>query len=308
MNKKTITLLLCSLIFSHVWSLSLSNFGGFENGYIGEYVFAIQGDNSLYELSRLTWDIDSVYTMGASVGFQTPKKGWGLFQFDAELQVFFPQKSGFLQDYDFLNGDGILTHYSKHKNQIDGVSISCMSIYRALDWLGLSFGVKTGILSFIGSNGYSQYPSESSAPYTPWHDNITPYFFSGKVITYQITSFNFYLGINLHFLVGNRVSISAQSLISPYSYFLCVDNHILTSVVYIDSVSSIFSTYENKIYGGFIITPNTEIGITLQHLKTINSKGSSYQKKGLTTYQISNALGGFSQDRFSVIFSLTQKL
>jgi hypothetical protein len=308
MNKKNIALFLCCLTFSCVWSLSLTGFAGIEKGYIGEYVFQIQEDDSLYELSRLIWDIDTVYTAGASVSVKTSKKSWGLFQFNTGLQVFFPQKSGFLQDNDFLNGNGVLTHYSKHENQIEGVSLSCISVYRGLDWIGLCFGIKSGIISFLGSNGYKQYPSESQSPYTPWSENIPPVYFSGDEISYQITSLNFYLGIDLQIFFSDRFHISVQGFCSPYSYYLCIDNHILKSKVNVDSVSSIFSTYESNVYGGFLINADTEIGITLRQVKILLSKGKSFQKIDSELYQISNVLGGFSQDRYSVILSFTKKI
>ena len=109
-------------------SLSVSTTAGVFIGGATEVVLS-QG----YKVSELDWPLLPVFTMGANLDVAT-KAG---FRAALEVQRGLPGYDGIMTDSDFLNGDGVKTHFSQSNGYSEGIT--------ALDArLGWSFDIDTG--------------------------------------------------------------------------------------------------------------------------------------------------------------------
>ncbi|MDR1636835.1 MAG: omptin family outer membrane protease [Treponema sp.] len=268
---------------------SVSPLAGFLYGYAEEIVY--NGKSSTY-LSQLLWDIKPLVYSGAILDISR-KKNPGFF-YSISLKFGFPMRSGIMEDRDWVNAKGALTHYSRHDSRIDeawfhdflgGISLPFFGS-RVLfkPYLGVSYTH----LRWIASDGYTKYSEEDpagSGSYPPLQDSEPEEPISGRVVSYTQEWMVLFFGVSLSYAFHPRFSAGLSVRISPLLYFTGEDYH------YKREPEIRFSDY---ILGGFYLEPGGEFSFSFNkwfsaglYVSWRYLKGSP--NGGLTT---SNPIGG----------------
>jgi outer membrane protease len=151
-----------------LWSEDRAAFhfgGSLAYGQVKEYVFS--GD---YLLSRLDWDAHSLFGFGAGVDYKSEA-----CLISAAFMLDIPGNCGGLRDYDWAETDsdgsyshnGVQSHYSEHRNTIKNAFRFDFDVL--LPWTGgerwrldYIFGLTWQHYSFLGKDGFYQYPPKSA--------------------------------------------------------------------------------------------------------------------------------------------------
>jgi len=196
-----------------------------------------------YMLSELDWPIlPAVYAgvkvdLGATSGFLA----------SAELKLGIPTPAGTMTDSDFLNGDGVKTHYS----QSDGYMESVVLVSAQAGW-GIPFwipGVGTASfeplfsfeyirLSWTAQNGYLQYPPQTAPPYTPWSPSTPKVPIYGTGIMYTQNYVIPALGVKASVPILDSLSVSASFLFSPFVWCSDKDSHYFRQLDFYGTMSN----------------------------------------------------------------------
>jgi outer membrane protease len=210
-----------------------------------------------YKVSELDWPLLPVITSGLTLDLTT-RVG---FRAILALQKGFPGFDGSMTDSDYLNGDGVTTHFSQSDSYSEGMTI--------LDArLGWSFRVATGggregeifpFLSFqylqlkwSAHDGYLQYPSEQSPPYTPWSASETKVPVYGTGIIYEQDYYIPAIGLTGTIPLSSSVKLTLSFTFSPYLWCNDIDDHVFRLID--------FYTY---MRGGFLLQPQASMSFRL---------------------------------------------
>jgi outer membrane protease len=209
------------------YAFSLGLYSGFLYGQAMEYVYpAGETQNDL--LSELKWDMKPLFYLGLNIDFYRITSG-GFFA-SLNFKAGIPAGSGYMEDRDWLSpGDNSLTRFSKHTNKTsEYYSVSFKSGYSFP--LNPYFYVKPYIhgawtrFAFTGKDGYGYY-SDSTPP---------ELIFSGNVIRYKQDWLLLAAGLSLSVQFPINLTIDLSFQISPLTYCIAEDEHILGNTVYRD--------------------------------------------------------------------------
>ena len=129
---------------------------------------------SSYIVSQLDWAMMPLVLAGSELRISTPE---GL-RASLEVQSGVPGMTGRIIDWDYLNYDGQVTHYSAHDCFTEGALLLDARFGWQFD-LGQGFAIEPfagfSLMRFkwTARDGYLQYPPEAGAPYTPWDPQTT---------------------------------------------------------------------------------------------------------------------------------------
>ena len=224
--------------------VSVTTTSGVMLGWAKEFVYY-----NGYTESELDWPLLPAFYAGATVNVGETAG----FLATVDLQLGIPSWAGTMTDSDFLNGDGVKTHFSRSDGELE----SAVLLNVQAGW-GFPFeigGAGTGSFQpFIGfeyirvewtaQNGYLQYPPETSPPYTPWSPSTpqTPVYGTGIIYTqnYAIPT----VGMKLSLPVVKAFSVAATFTFSPYLWCWDKDSHLLRQL-----------DFYSSMHGGILLEP-----------------------------------------------------
>jgi outer membrane protease len=202
-----------------------------------------------YTVSELDWPVLPAFSAGARVDIGERS---GLLA-AVEIQLGIPANAGTMSDSDFLNGDGVKTHYS----QADGNLETAVLLSVQTGW-GVAFYIPGGgsgtlepfvafelmRLEWTAQNGYLQYPPETSAPFTPWSPSTpqTPVYGTGIIYSqsYLIPE----AGVKGSFPLTGALTMTASFAVSPYMWCFDKDSHLFRQLDFYASM-----------HGGLLLEP-----------------------------------------------------
>lgn len=245
----TIILTFCSTSFAldnNFFSFRITPRFELLNGTLNEYVFNAYTSNIDHKESQLDWDIRNITTFGINADFNLLK--YININFDGSIGT--PQKSGNMQDYDWLNYTTELTHYSIHDNYLlkymtfsvsGGTNIKIPANITITPKIAYYYEY----ISFDGKDGYKTYKK----------DDWIPEAFSGKVISYMQEINTLFLGLSVTVETLPQAFFYADLFISPYTTLVnALDYHYINletyGTLFWDNCSNVFQlqTHANAQY------------------------------------------------------------
>lgn len=211
---------------------------------------------NLTKLSTLNWDMHKIWTIGFTTNTRLRK-----FLIFVGIETAIPLENaiGSMQDYDFLNKDNQITHFSHHKTNLlhyidakTAVSYILSEKKHIRFHLGIGFNFQS---SFINAyDGYTQYPRESNPPYSIFPQNHSIEKSQGNTVTYKQYIFAPFLLANFTWLINKRWELSTELNLAPYYHIHSTDNHLNRwnlsrteyctgggHLIFIDSMNGFFS-------------------------------------------------------------------
>ena len=201
-----------------------------------------------YVVSELDWPLLPAVTVNGALTMTT-KVG---FVASLEAQVAVPTPSGTMTDSDFLNGDGVKTHYSQSNGNVAGAIVLTTQAGWAIPlYTGDAITELVPFIEFeymqfkwTASDGYLQYPTQTAPPYTPWSPStpMTPMYGTGIIYTqtYLIPAF----GIKGSIHVVRNLTMDVSIALSPYLWCFDTDEHIFR-----------MTKFQDNLHGGIMIEP-----------------------------------------------------
>ncbi len=287
------------------FTLTLEPVFGVTAGSVDEYVY----DNG-YMLSRLIWDLKPLFYAGMSASVTV----FGA-DISASLTLGLPGYSGVMEDFDYMNYDSAVTHYS-------------ISAAKILSWLqtGVSLGYRLNLLDRFtltpfwefryrlvrwgAYDGYVQYPPEREAPYTEWSQEGDKQFLTGCVITYRQEYLFTGFGISASARISRRFSASLLFRFSPLVWCTALDDHILRRTEFLDVMSGGY-TLGGEIGVLFSLTERNALRLGCGYEYTGKLRGRSYSRQTGTVSSEYSSLatnGGTESSLFSVTLSMTSRI
>jgi len=244
-------------------------------GWAKEFVYA-----SGYIESELDWPLLPAFSAGLTLTLGDTSG----FIASAELQMGIPTRTGTMTDSDFLNGDGVKTHFSES----DGVLESALLVNIQAGWafqfhvwgrgtvsLEPFLGFEYIRMEWTAQNGYLQYPPETSPPYTPWSPSTpqTPVYGTGIIYTqnYAIPT----LGLKLLLPVTKAFTIDASFTFSPYLWCWDKDSHLLRQLDFYSSMHSGI-LLEPRLQAAYNVTDHASITLDVLYRHIASLIGDTY--------------------------------
>lgn len=202
-----------------------------------------------YVVSELVWPMVPIAFGGAKLDM---KSGSG-FMARLDIKAGLPGHFGTITDSDYLNGDGIKTHFSAH----DCYTERAILLDAKVGWafpidpqLEASLMVAFSFmdLKWSAKDGYLQYPPETSAPYTPWSSSTPKTAAYGTGIIYEQIYFIPGVFLGTDWLISRFARLHAGFLYSPAVACNDVDNHEFTG-----------ADYYEKMSGGSLVEPSLQL-------------------------------------------------
>ena len=242
-----------------------------------------------YKNSELIWPMMPLYYSGAGLALTIRN---GVFA-TLDIKQGFSGKTGLMTDSDFLNGDGVRTHFSQSDGYTERSLLLDLKVgYNLPSRTTLSLGFFGGFsymdFKWSARDGYYQYPTSGSDYYwdssgifhpgtdTPWSagQTKTPLYGTGILDeqAYLIGS----LGFKASYRLLESLSLGASFSIAPLAYCYTEDNHEFRLV-----------DFYSRLSGGFMIEPGLSVDCSIK-------PGASL--KLLVNYrQLSNLKGDITQ-------------
>lgn len=239
---------LTTVIATFCQSLSVETSTGVLYGYTNELVY----DNNTL-MSKLTWPIQPITY--ASIGTEVEMPFSFLLSLQGQLGI--PLSCGMMEDRDYLNLDGNVTNYSKSNAIIQSYIDLCGALgyqFRPLDscLVTMLAGYVFTSYSWTASDGYYQYPPESSAPYSDWNSSWTKEPLYGTSVIYsQIYNYPFLDG-GFIFDLTRTIHLSGQFRYSPFVTLYDNDEHLLRQLVFSETMTN-----------GYLINPELQIAFDM---------------------------------------------
>jgi len=296
--KKGLFISLILIISASLFAQEILSFGfssGVINGNIHEYVFDKTRTKTNNHMSQLDWDVVNIPYVEL-YGSLSPDK---YFYINTNLKFGFPKESGFMQDYDWLNGTssglvswknddiGELTNYSIHTNQLKNY-IDCSisiggNIYLPKEIIISPFvNYNTTNIYFDGNDGYGVYKTR----------NWEKYSYSGNVISYNLISKGIFLGVNVKANTIEKLDIEVCAAVSPYLYWTdAYDIHVLRNI-----------TFHDEIYKVLAAKANLSVLYNINKHNKVGLEGAvKYHPESYGTVQkVSSGMGGLSYFLYDV--------
>ena len=213
-----------------------------------EIVWA-QSNPASYRESELDWSLKPLFLASMGIGI-AGKSG---FRGDFQARFAAPLPSGTITDSDYLNFDGVLTHFSQHDAYAE------RAIFLDLD-LGWEFPLRAGfsvtpfvsadlaLLKLSARNGYFQYPPQATAPFTPWSPSTPMVSVYGTGILYEQDTLAPAVGLRLSAVLPGSLRGTISCAVTPLVWGQAVDNHLFRQLDFTSSLSN-----------GFLIEPSAAV-------------------------------------------------
>ena len=229
-------------------------------GLAHEYVYD-QNLAANYMVSELVWPLLPMAFAGAAVSLDADTGFFGTL----DVEQGFAGPAGTMTDSDFLNGDGVRTHYSQSTSYGERANL----VELRLGWNVLARGALSvgafGALSYMdfkwsARDGYYQYPTSGSqysvsssgvvtpGTYAPWSATETATPLYGTAILYETTYVAAAAGARARYALGDRFLLDASLAFAPIVDCYALDNHVLRQLDF-------YSTLAH----GFLIEPRVAV-------------------------------------------------
>ena len=221
-----------------------------------------------YKLSELDWSLSPVLYYESRLAFNSVS-GFAAF---IDVKSGFSGLSGSITDSDYLNGDGVKTHFSKHDCYTErAVSIDIRAGWPAITTPRLVVSM-LGFLDVLdykwsARDGYLQYPPDGQASpnYDPWSESTTKSYVVGTGIVYEQGYFALGLMLDARLKMSEGVSGTLGVGYAPIALCSDIDNHLFTGVDY----------YE-RMTGGYLLHAEASMEFRVRP-DSILSLGGSYR-------------------------------
>ena len=270
------------------FSLSTSASAGVLFGQAFEEVYN-QYLSTDYKNSELVWPMMPLYYSGAGLALTVRN---GIFA-TLDVKQGFSGKTGLMTDSDFLNGDGVRTHFSQSDGYTERALLLDLRLgYNLPSQSALSFGFFGGFsymdFKWSARDGYYQYPTSGSDYYwdsngtfhpgtdTPWSAGQTKTPLYGTGILYEQAYLIGSLGFRAAYRVLDSLSLGASFSIAPLAYCYTEDNHEFRLV-----------DFYSRLSGGFMIEPGLSVDYSI--------KPGASLKLFVNYRQLSNLKGDITQ-------------
>lgn len=237
-------------------TLSTSTSLGLLYGSAREYVYNPYVSSD-YKNSELVWPFEPLFYTGASLELDTRSGFFALL----ELRQGLAGKTGTMSDSDFLNGDGVKTHYSESDCYTERATLldvkAGMGLVRTeIFSLGAFVAFSYKDFKWAARNGWYQYPSSGSqysfdssgnvvpGTYETWSSSETKVPIYGTGILYETAYVAGSLGLRSRYAISSVLAIDASFAFSPLLYCYSADNHELRQL-----------DFYSKLEGGYLIEP-----------------------------------------------------
>ncbi len=279
-----------------------------------------------YKVSELDWPLLPVITIGTTLDLTTEAG----FRAVLVVQKGFPMYDGTMTDSDFLNGDGVKTHFSQSNSFSEGITVLDVR-------LGWSFGLgaegerRSSLFPFLSfqylqlkwsaRDGYLQYPPETSAPFTPWSPSEPQVPIYGIGITYEQDYYIPAVGLEASFPLASTLRLTASFAISPYLWLNDIDDHIFRLLLFYTNMKAGFFL-EPRVALAWQVTPKVGLSLDALYRHISQVVGDSYAvaqgasgftsspsglMPGQQTLPVTNG-GGATLDAVSIVLSVNLSL
>jgi outer membrane protease len=239
------------------FSLSTTTSCGLLYGQANEYVYN-QYVSTDYKNSELTWPFEPLLFVGAGLKLDTKM---GLVA-SLDVRQGLAGKTGTMTDSDFLNGDGVRTHFSQSDSYTERAILLDLKVGYDLPmtdkaWMfGFYGGFSYMDFKWSARDGYYQYPTTGSeyywdsygnlvaGTYTPWSSGETKTPIYGTGILYEEAYLLGLFGVHVGYKLGGGFSLGAACSVAPLALCYTEDNHELRQI-----------DFYSKLTGGFMIEP-----------------------------------------------------
>jgi outer membrane protease len=265
-------------------------------GQANEYVYN-QDVSANYKNSELMWPFQPLYYTSARLDLES--RG-GLFA-NLEVRQGFAGRSGSMTDSDFLNGDGVRTHFSQSDCYTERALLLDLSLGYEIPMGDVMLGAYGGLsymdLKWSARDGYYQYPSSGSdyyfdstsgaliaGTYQPWSSAETKTPIYGTGILYEQSHLNGLLGLRVSYRLLDALLLRASCSFSPFATCTTTDNHLERSL-----------NFTSSLKGGVYVEPRLSLSYYL-------SPGASFELFASYT-SVTNLIGDLTQTNEGVTYT-----
>ena len=311
------TFICCTTV--HAWDsskghLSFEPFFSYQYGKIGEYLYVKDMPNQDYrKLSYLEWEEQPVWLYGLNMDARYSHLYLGL-SFSSAI----PYSCGKMHDSDWLNTNdhGMNTNYSVSNNSIHNyidVSGKFGFMFRPEEKFRIMPMAEIGYYNLTfkakGAEGWYGDASSTKLGYdVSWNSPYAEHFYisnSENVIEYNQYSLYTFLGCRLVLIPINRLEFDMDVAVSPYSYVVSIDKHLLRSIKFKDELDAYFKTFKGRISAYYIFNDIISAGLSLGGTYTLMELGKTAVSYGKAKYSnVANEKGGVDRQTFNATFSV----
>ena len=226
-------------------------------GVANEYVYT-QAYLPDYKNSWLVWPLQPMLFSGAALSVDT---SIGFFA-TIDVRQGFAGVAGTMTDSDYLNGDGVRTHYSQSDSYAERANLVDVRLgwdfYRRR---GLSLGA-FGAFSYMdlkwsARDGYLQYPTSGNPywvggpAYPAWSPSETKTPLYGTGIIYETTYVGGAAGLRGRYAFSDAFALDGSFAFTPVLSCYTEDDHVLRQISFYSTLS-----------GGFMVEPRIGVEYT----------------------------------------------
>ena len=297
MNKKfflaSIFLLLLFPALANALDFSLGGSLTVRAGHQGEYVFEPLSHDRL--LSYLEWDEKPLFIVGLS-----GSAGYKNFKLEAGANVAFPTESGIVKDLDYMNVADfpscpdsiaeILTYYTESLCRTNALysfnfqlsyTFNFNPVFSLAPFLGYDFqhsdqsawgldGFYYDIDNYRESNGYyGWYYTEGHTIKKYRSKNV-------EVLSLERDYHTSWLGLAASFNLSDKVTLTANAAISPYSAIQSLDSHLLRGKLFFDDTHSWFAGGKASLSLDYKIDLHNRLFARIDFFATGRNDGMTY--------------------------------
>lgn len=298
--------MLCAALFllpgsafgQNALSISTSTSTGLLYGMGYEYVYN-QQVSANYRNSELDWPFAPLFYTGAALSLDTRI---GIFA-RLEVKEGLPVKTGTMTDSDFLNGDGVRTHFSQSDGYAEHALLLDVTLGYDLPLGAFSVGAY-GSFSYMdfkwsARDGYYQYPTSGYDYYfdssgnlvhgtdTPWTAEETKTPLYGTGILYEQAHLIGSVGLRASYRPINALSLGAHFSFSPLAWCFTQDNHELRLINFYSTLSGGIMI-EPGLAFSWEISPRASLTLSVDYRQLFNLIGDITEVNQGTTATGSN--------------------
>lgn len=187
------------------------------------------------KISDLDWTLKPLTYWGAMIRLETTSGYYCSASLKAGLSGF----SGTMTDSDYLNLDGVRTHLSAHDCYTEDAFLFDAAVgyeNRVSPSFSMGWALIFASMHFkwTARDGYLQYPSETSSPYTPWDASMAKTYVYGTGMAYEQNFLIPGVGFSVKYMPTPPLSIRLALDYSPLAACNDLDNHFLRALDFIE--------------------------------------------------------------------------
>ncbi len=274
-------------------TLSATTSAGIIYGEAFEYVYN-QAVSANYKNSELDWTLQPLFYTEESLSLAT---AIGI-EAHVDVKQGIPGNAGTMTDSDFLNGNGVRTHYSQSESYAErallldatvGYDLPIGETVVVVPYLGFSY------MDFKWSarDGYYQYPTsgyEYSFSTTgalvygtlnPWSASETETPLYGAGILYEQTYLIGSAGVRASLRL-DRLTVGASFAFSPLTYCYDMDNHLLRQITFTSTLTG-GMTIEPALSLQYAFTQRASLTLSVDYRQIFNLLGDATEVNQGTT-------------------------